>query len=90
MGYSDLYLDVSKVYQLRVTTKARLAAAAAELAASGRLGALGGGVPPLQPTWPAVAAYYRHAFANLSQPLELPDQAVDLLDSASFAELTGW
>lgn len=89
VGYSDLYVDASKVYQLRVTTKGQLAKAAAALEASGRLGAINGGVPPLQPTWPAVAAFFEHAFANLTQPLELPQEAVDLLGSASFAQLTG-
>lgn len=70
-----------------MTTRAALAAAAQALEDSGALGALGGGVPPLAPTWAALRDYFEFVFA--SSGFQLSDDALRLLQGSSFAELTG-
>lgn len=45
------------------------------------------GLPPFPPTWAAVRLYYEAVFAEAG--LQLPDEALELLQNSSFAELTG-
>lgn len=75
-----------QVYQLRVTTRSLLANATRTLAAREPPVDFATGLPPFSPTWAALRLYFEAMFAEAG--LQLPDEALELLQNSSFAELT--
>ena len=80
-------LPGAQVYQLRVTTRAALANASQALAAREPPLGYATGLPPFPPTWEALRLYYQAVFAEAG--LQLPDEALRVLQNSSFPELTG-
>ncbi len=76
-----------QVYQLRVTTRALVANASQALAAREPPVDFATGLPPFPPAWAAVRLYFEAMFAEAG--LQLPDEALELLQNSSFPELTG-
>lgn len=81
------YTCMLQVYQLRVTTRSLLANATRTLAAREPPVDFATGLPPFSPTWAALRLYFEGMFAEAG--LQLPDEALELLQNSSFAELTG-